>query len=339
MAASGVTIEEIFKGLKAKRYYPIYYLMGDEPYFIDLIADYISRHVLSEVEKEFNQTVMYGSDVDIAMIINTAKRYPMMSEHQVVIVKEAQSVKNMEELSYYLQRPLLSTILVICHKNGILDKRKKLAAIIEKHGILFESKKIKEAQLPSFITTYTKKKGIDIEPKAAEMLSEFVGADLNRLTGEIEKLIITLSKDEKRITPEHIEKNIGISKDFNNFELRNALISKDIFKSNQIVKYFEDNPKTNPLQVTLSLLFNFYANLMLAYYATPRTEQGIAAQLGLKSLWQARDYITAMNKYSGVKVMEIISEIRYCDAKSKGVNNSSVNENKLLKELIFRILH
>lgn len=339
MAKQEITCDEILKELKNKQYRPIYYLMGEEPYYIDLVANYIAQNVLSDSEKEFNQTVVYGSDADIATIINAAKRYPMMSEYQVVIVKEAQGIKNMEELSFYLQKPLTSTILVICHKHGVLDRRKKITAEIEKAGILFESKKIKESQLSAFITSYMKRKGIDVEPKSAAMLSEFIGTDLSRLVGEMEKLIITLPSSQKKITPELIEKNIGISKDFNNFELKNALIEKNIYKANQIVKYFEENPKTNPVQVTLSLLFNFYSNLMLTYYALEKSEQGIAVQLGLKSTWQSREYLTAMNKYNGVKVMQIIGEIRYCDAKSKGVGNSSINSGELLRELVFKILH
>ena len=295
--------------------------------------------MINENEKEFNQTILYGADTDIATIINAAKRYPMMSKYQVVIVKEAQGVKNIDELSYYLQKPLESTILVLCHKHGVLDRRKKLAAEIEKVGVLFESKKIKDAQLTGFITSYLKRKSIEIEPKASEMMAEFVGTDLSRMAGELEKLIITLPKGQKRITPEQIEQNIGISKDYNNYELRNALIIKDVFKANQIIKYFEENPKTNPLQMTLSVLFNFFSNLMLAYYAPEKSEQGIAAQLGLKSPWQSKDYLAAMRKYSGVKVMQIIGEIRYCDAKSKGVGNSSLGDGELLRELVYKILH
>ena len=339
MAKVELTCDDILKELRSKHYRPIYYLMGEESYYIDLISDYIMENVLTETEKEFNLTVVYGADVDIATIINAAKRYPMMSEYQVVIVKEAQAVRNMDELSYYLQKPLNSTILVICHKHGVLDRRKKLAAEIEKKGILFESKKIKETQLPLFITSYMKRKGIDIDPKATVMLADFVGNDLNRLTGELEKLIITLSKGLTRITPEQIEKNIGISKDYNNFELRNALVEKDVLKANRIVKYFEENPKTNPIQMTLSLLFGFFSNLMLAYYAPEKSEQGIASFLGLKSPWQSREYINAMRRYSGVKTMQIIGEIRYADARSKGVNNPSLSDGKILQELIFKILH
>ena len=339
MAKQEITCDDILKELRAKQYRPVYYLMGEEPYYIDLIADYITDNILTETEKEFNLTIVYGADVDIATVINAAKRYPMMSEHQVVVVKEAQNIRNMEELSYYLQKPLLSTILVICHKHGVLDRRKKLAAEIEKTGVLFESKKVKDAQLPAFITSYMKRKGIDVEPKATAMLADFVGADLSRLTGELEKLIITLPKGHTRVTPEQIEKNIGISKDYNNFELRNALVEKDVLKANKIIKYFEENPKTNPIQMTLSLLFGFFSNLMLAYYAPEKSEQGIANMLGLRTPWQAKDYLAAMRRYNGVKTMQIIGEIRYADAKSKGVGNPSLSDGDILRELVFKILH
>lgn len=337
--AKETTYEAIARDLKNRIYKPVYYLMGEESYYIDKISEYIAQTVLTDEEKEFNLTVVYGSDTDVATIINAAKRYPMMAERQVVIVKEAQQLKNIEELVYYVQKPLQSTVLVLCHKNGTIDRRKKLAAEVEKVGVLFESKKLKEAQLPGFITSYLKRKSVDIEPKASEMMAEFVGADLNRMAGELDKLVITLPQGVTRVSPEQIELNIGVSKDYNNYELRSALVAKDVLKANKIIKYFEENPKTNPIQMTLSVLFGFFSNLMLAYYAPEKTEQGIAAQLGLRSPWQAREYIMAMRQYSGVKVMQIIGEIRYCDARSKGVGNSSLSDGDLLRELIYVILH
>ena len=316
MAKQELTCDDILKELRAKQYRPVYYLMGEEDYYIDLIAGYIEANVLTDEEKEFNQTVVYGADVDIASIINAAKRYPMMAEHQVVIVREAQAVRGMEELTYYLQKPLRSTILVLCHKHGVLDRRKKLAGEIEKAGgIVFESKKLREAQLPAFITSYLKRKG------------------------ELEKLVITLPKGLTRVTPKQVERNIGISKDYNNFELRAALVEKDVLKANRIVKYFEENPKGNPIQMTLSLLFSFFSNLMMAYYAPEKSEHGIAAFLDLKSPWQAREYLAAMRRYSGVKTLQIIGEIRTADAQSKGVENSSMSDGDILRELVFKILH
>ena len=337
--AKEITYEEIARNLKNKVYAPIYFLMGEEDYYIDRISEYILNHILTDTEKEFNQTVVYGADTDIASVINTARRYPMMSKYQIVVVKEAQNLKNLDELVYYLQKPMPSTILVFCYKHGSLDRRKKITIELDKAGVLFESKKLKDTQLPGFITSYLLRRLVEIEPQASEMMAEFVGTDLNRMASELEKLIITLSKGQRRITPEQIERNIGISKDFNNFELRNALIAKDILKANQIVKYFEENPKSNPLQVTLAVLFNFFSNLMLAYYAPEKNEQGIAAQLGLRSAWQARDYQTAMRRYTGVKVMKIIEAIRRCDVRSKGISNASVSDGDLLRELVYVILH
>lgn len=339
MAKKELSCDDILKSLHAKQYSPIYFLMGEEPYYIDLIADYITEKVLTESEKEFNQTVIYGADADVATVINAAKRYPMMSEHQVIVVKEAQNLSgNIEDLAFYVQKPLNSTLLVLCYKHGALDRRKKLASLIEKAGVLFESKKLKDAQLQPFITSYLKRKSVDIEPKAAEMLADFVGADLSRLTGELDKLIITLSAGQSRVSPEQVEKNIGISKDYNLFELKNALIEKDVVKAFKIVKYFEENPKKNPIQMVLASLFSFFSNLMLAYYSPEKSEQGVANWLGLRAAWSARDYLAAMRKYNGVKTMQIIGEIRIADAKSKGVNNSSVESGELLRELIFKII-
>lgn len=334
------SVETIIQNINNKQYAPIYYLMGEESYYINKISDYIALHVLSEEEKGFNQIMLYGNETNIETIITAAKRFPMMSQYQVIIVKEAQNLNNIDKLSYYLQKPQLSTILVFCHMNGTLDRRKKITLEIGEKGVLFESKKLKEYQLIPFVTAYLKRKKMDIEPKAAELITDFVGSDLSRLSSELDKLIITTqSTNLHRITAEQIEKNVGISKDFNNFELKNALIERNIFKANQIIQYFEQNPKNNPLQKTLSLLFNFFANLMLAYYAPQKTESGIAAQLELKNQWQAKEYLTAMQNYSGVKVMHIIEAIRQCDAKSKGVGNPSIENGDLLKELIFKILH
>ena len=337
--AKELTYEDILRSIKSRDFAPVYFLMGEEDYYIDKISDYIIDTALTETEKEFNLTTLYGLDTTIETVINTAKRYPMMSEFQVVIIKEAQKLLRLEDLTYYLQKPLQSTILIFCYKHGTLDRRKKICAEIGKVGVLFESKSLKEGQIPGFITSYLKRKKVDIEPKASEMLTEYVGTDLNRMVGELEKLIITLPKGQMRITAEQIERNIGISKDYNNFELKNALIEKDVMKANRIVKYFIDNPKNNPLQVTLGVLFAYFSNLMVAYYAPQKSDQGVAAYLGLKNPWQAKDYMRGMNKYSGVKVMHIISAIRTCDAKSKGFGNSSVSSGELLRELVYMILH
>lgn len=334
-----MTYEDIAKDIKNGKFAPVYLLMGEEDYYIDRISDYIVEKALDENEKEFNLTIMYGLDTDMASVVNNAKRYPMMSEHQVVVVKEAQNLRSWEELSFYMQKPLTSTILVFCYKHGTMDRRKKIVAEIEKNGVVFESKKLKENLLPGFITTYMKRRKMGIDDTAAQLMAEFVGNDLNRLAGELDKLIITMPKDRNRITPVEIERNIGISKDYNNFELKNALITKDTLKANKIVKYFSDNPKSNPLQPTLALLFNYFSNLMVAYYAPERTENGLAAYLGLKSPWLAKEYIAGMKAYTGVKVMNIITQIRLCDARSKGIGNVSLSPGELLRELVYFILH
>lgn len=334
-----MTYEDIAKDIKNGKFAPVYLLMGEEDYYIDRISDYIVEKALDENEKEFNLTIMYGLDTDMASVVNNAKRYPMMSEHQVVVVKEAQNLRSWEELSFYMQKPLTSTILVFCYKHGTLDRRKKIVAEIEKNGVVFESKKLKENLLPGFITTYMKRRKMEIDDTAAQLMAEFVGNDLNRLAGELDKLIITMPKDRNRITPVEIERNIGISKDYNNFELKNALITKDTLKANKIVKYFSDNPKSNPLQPTLALLFNYFSNLIVAYYAPERTENGVAAYLGLKSPWLAKEYIAGMKAYTGVKVMNIITQIRLCDARSKGIGNVSLSPGELLRELVYFILH
>ena len=337
--AKDASYEEIVRDVKAGRFAPVYFLMGEEDYYIDRIADFIQQQALTEDEKEFNLTVLFGADTDMAAVINAAKRYPMMAERQVVVIKEAQGIKNLDLLSYYLQKPLLSTVLVFCYKHGSLDRRKKIAAEIEKVGVMFESKRLKDFQLPGFISSYLKRQKVEIEPKATEMMAEFIGADLNRMASELDKLVITLGQGRRIITPEHIERCIGISKDFNNFELRSALIERDVLKANRIVSYFESNPRNNPLVVTLSVLFSFYANLMLAYYAPDRSDRGVADYLGLRSAWAAKDYVTAMRRFTARKVMEIISAIRECDAKAKGVGNSSATDGELLRELVFFILH
>lgn len=333
------TYLEIISDIKKKNFKPVYFLMGEESYYIDLITDSIIDNALDETERDFNQTIVYGIDVDIPTIINAAKRYPMMAARQLVVVKEAQMLKGLEDLQYYLQKPLMSTILVFNYKNGSL-KNKKLLAELNSAGIVYESKKLYDYQLPNFITNYVTEKGLSIEQKAVAMLSDAIGSDLNRLTRELEKLSIILQGNAQRITAELIESHIGISKDFNNFELLNAFIVKDIYKVNQIIDYFEKNPRSNPLILTISVLFNFYANLMLVYYIQDKSESNIMAELKLRNIFQARDYLTAMKNYNAYKCVNIISYIREYDAKSKGIENASgTTDAALLKELAYKILH
>ena len=333
-----VTYDSIIKEINSRQFASVYYLMGEESYYIDRLSEYIAEHVLTEEERGFNQMVIYGQDTDIGSIVAAAKRYPMMAEHQVIIVKEAQTLRNMDELIYYLQKPQPTTVLVFCHKHGTLDRRKKVAAAIEKSGRIFESKKLKESALPLFISNYVRTKGTAIDVKATGMMVESIGTDLNRLASELDKLIIAKPKNDAPITPELVEEYVGISKDYNTFELKNALVVKDAVKAYTIAKYMEANKKQFAMPMVLSMLFGFFSNLMMAYYAPDKSDNGIAAYLDLRNPWQAKEYQMAMRNYTAWKVMYIISDIRKYDALAKGYG-ANATEKGLLCELIYHILH
>lgn len=334
------TFDGIMRDLRARKYAPVYYLMGDEPYYIDKITDYIAENVLRPEERDFNQTVMFGSDVSTGQVVDAAKRYPMMADRQVVIVKEAQNLRNTEPLEYYLQKPLASTVLVMCHKNGTIDRRKKLAAMVERTGVLFESKKMRERDLPPFIENYLKAKGASIDPKSQQVIADSIGADLNRLVGELDKLLIALPADDRRVTPAIVERQIGVSKDFNAFELRDAIVNKNVFKANQIVKYFDENPKAGNIYSFIPMLFNYFQNLLVAFYCPQKgSPDALAKWLDLRSAWAAKDYMTGMRNFKATKVLQIIYKIREIDAKSKGLDNPNTPPEELMKELIFFILH
>ena len=335
-----ITFDGIMHDLKAQKYATVYYLMGDEPYYIDKIADYIAEHALKPEEKDFNLTVMFGSDVGASQIADAARRYPMMAERQVVIVKEAQNLRNTDLIAAYLAKPMASTVLVMCHKNGTIDRRKKLAAAVEKAGVLFESKKMRERDLPPFIEKYLKERGASIDQKSQQIIADSIGADLNRLTGELEKLLLALPDDNRRVTPVVVEQQIGVSKDFNSFELRDAIVNRNIFKANQIINYFDSNPKAGSIYAFLPMLFNYFQNLMIAFYCPQRGSQEAVAQwLELRSPWAAKDYMTGMKNFSATKVLQIIYKIREIDAKSKGINNPNTAPGELMKELIFFVFH
>ncbi|MCP9612108.1 DNA polymerase III subunit delta [Coprobacter tertius] len=331
---------QIISDIRKKNFKPIYLLMGSEPYFIDMITDEIIANALEDADRDFNQTIVYGADVsDISVIINAAKRYPMMAPRQLVVVKEAQLIDKFDDLLYYVQKPLTSTVLVINYKYNTL-KNKKIISEIEKAGVVYESRKLYDSEIPGFVSTYLLHKGISIEAKESAMLCDSIGADLSRLTSEIDKLLLTLPENEKRITAADIEKNIGISKDFNNFELLKAIIVRDAAKANLIIQYFEKNPKTNPLVVTISVLFNFYANLMLLYFIPDKSPTGIMSVLKLKSSFQTKDYITALRNYNAFKCIEIISQIRIYDTRSKGIKRAPLTaDSDLLRELVYKIIH
>ena len=339
-AKQGVTFQTIMQDLKNRNFAPFYLLMGDESYYIDSISDYIASHVLSPEESDFNQTICFGSDVTAVQVADMARRYPMMAEYQVIIVKEAQNIRSLEALEKYLKNPVKSTILVWCHKNGKIDARKKVLGLAQSVGVVFESKKLRDYQLPDFIQNYLKPKKISIDPKSCQMIADYIGADLSRIVSELDKILIYLPEDDRRITPEVVEKEVGVSKDFNAFELRNAIESKDVFKANQIIKYFDNNPKAGSLYSFLPLLFSFFQNLMIVHYTPNKSsEQDIARALDLKSAWGSKDFITGLRNYSARKTMEIISKIREVDGKSKGLDNPNTGAGELMKELIFFILH
>lgn len=317
---------------------PIYFLMGEEAYYIDKISDFIEDNVLEEAEKGFNQMVLYGRDISIDDIVSNAKRYPMMAERQVVIVKEAQDLsRTIEKLAQYAENPQPSTVLVINYKYKKLDKRKALyKAITKGDGVVFESKKLYDNQVPDWIRRVLKGQGYDISPKAAQMLVEFLGTDLSKVNNELDKLKIVLPKGTQ-ITPEHIEENIGISKDFNNFELRKAVGERNMVKVHQIAKYFANNPKDNPMVVTVALLFNFFSQLLHLHGLADKNPRSVASALRVNPYF-VNEYLTAARNYPMKKVSAVISLLREFDVKSKGVGSNAVPQGDLLKELLVKIL-
>lgn len=329
--------EDIIKDLKNKIYKPIYFLFGEESYFIDQITDFIAENVLEETEKAFNQTVLYGKDSKIEDVINAAKRFPMMSNHQVLIVKEAQDLKQIEKLQFYAEQPLNSTILVINFKKKTFDKRKKVYKALKKAGVIFESKRLYEYQIGSWINTYLKNKKYKISPVSSKLLTDFLGTDLSKISNELDKLMITLPENST-ITPEHIEKNIGISKDYNVFELQNALGKKNILKANRIINHFANNPKDNPMVMIIINLFGYFSKILSYHYTKDKSPNNVASVLGVHPYF-VKDYVSAAQKYNTRKTVAIISLLREYDMKSKGYGNASTTHGDLLKELTFKILH
>ena len=337
--AKDLKFEEIQDNILKGNFVPVYLLQGEEAYYIDQLTDLLIEKVLDDSERDFNQYIFYGSDTDAGTIINTCKRFPMMSERQLVVVKEAQSLKNIDDLAYYVKQPLRSTILVINFKHGKLVGRKKLTEEIDKTGIVFESKKLYENQIPAFITSYLHKRKVKIDLKSAQMLTDSLGNDLSKLTNELEKLILLLSGKNQVITSELIEQNIGVSKDYNNFELQKALANKNILKANRIALYYEQNPKNNPVVLTLAYLFSFFSNLMICHYEKNKSQSNLMAVLGFRFPMQIADYMAALQNYKPGKTLQIVSLIREFDARSKGVNNVSIPDGSLFKELIYKIIH
>lgn len=338
MAKSDLSYEQLLRNIQNKKLAPVYFLMGEEPYYIDLISDYIQYQLLDESQREFDLTVLYGKDTDITTVINAAKRFPMMSPFQVVILKEAQNTKEIDKLQFYLSHPSPSTVLVICYKYGTIDGRKKWVNELRQKGVVFESPRLRDYEMPAWITAYVKGKNLQIDEKAVIMLTDFLGTDLSKVANEIDKLRITMPGGTNRISPELIEQNIGISKDYNVFELLDALITKNVLKANRIVQYFADNKKANPMIMVLPQLFNFFSNLMLFHYLPVKTADAAASEFKIHP-FIAKNYVKAAQSYNAWKTIYILGYIRETDARSKGVGASGIEDKDLYKELIFKILH
>lgn len=332
------TYEEIIADLKNRIFSPVYFLAGEEPYYIDLIVDFIEEKVLPESEKAFNQIIVYGDDTNIQAIMDTAKRFPMMSSHQVVIVKEAQSLKKIEDLAAYVEKPLYSTILVFSYKYKTLDKRTKLVKLLESQAVYFESQRLRDYQIPAWIERYLMTKGIKCDPSASAMLTEYLGTDLHKIVNELDKLIITLPREKPVITTSLIEKNIGISKEYNNFELQKAVGERNILKANMIISYFANNPKDNPITLTIASLFGFFSKLLTYHYLTDKSKNNVAAVLKVNPFF-VKDYETAAQKYNIARVVAIIALLRNYDVRSKGFGDAGTEPGDLMKEMIYKILH
>ncbi|HEY0670515.1 MAG TPA: DNA polymerase III subunit delta [Sphingobacteriaceae bacterium] len=342
-----MSLSELIKDLKNRKFKPVYLLHGEEPYYIDKVSNYIEDHVLSEAERGFNQTVLYGKDTDVVTIINTAKRFPMMSEYQVVIVKEAQDLKwgkdsddkkGSDPLLSYLERPAPTTILVFCYKYNKFDKRKKTYKAIEKNGVVFESATIYDNKIPDWIEDFVREKGYRVGAHATALLAEYLGNDLSKISNELEKLMLNIAKGAE-ITSADVQNNIGISKEYNVFELQHAISRRDVFKVNQIINYFGANPKLNPIPMVLGNLNTYFTKVLRYHYARDRSQQTLAKELGVNPFF-VKDYETAGRNYDRIKTVHIISLLREYDLKSKGVDSTGhTSDGELMKELLFKIIH
>ena len=343
-----MTIQELVIDLKNRKFKPVYLLQGEESYYIDKISDYIEHNVLTDAEKGFNQTVLYGKDTDVMTILNSAKRFPMMSEYQVILIKEAQDLKWEKDgdddkkltdpLLSYLENPLRSTILVFCYKYGKLDKRKKAYKAIDKNGLVYESAQIYENQVAAWIDDFVADKNYRIHDRASALLAEYLGRDLSKIANELEKLMLN-SPPGSEISITNVQDNIGISKDYNIFELQNAIARRDVFKVNQIILYFASNPKANPMPMVLGALNTWFAKILKYHYITDRSQQSLARELGVKPYF-VKDFELAARNYTKFKTFQVISYLRECDLRSKGVDaTGNTSDGELLKELMFKIVH
>lgn len=336
-------VKKILTDLKSKKYAPVYFLQGEETFYIDVIADYIEANVLSDAEKGFNQVVVYGKDAVMATILTHARRFPMMAERQVVIVKEAQDIPDLGKdtgarlLLDYLTKAAPTTVLVFCHKHKSLDKRKELGKKIDQYAVTINTKKLYDNQLPEFVTEYCKDKKVPIDDRAIQALCEFVGNDLHRLANEVDKIVISLAAGES-ITAERIMNQVGISKEYNIFELQKAILQRDTVLANRIVNYFERNTKKNPMIPVVAYLFSFFSKLLVAAVASDKSEKGLASELKV-SPYAVRDYSLALRQFPLPKIIDNISSIKEADLKLKGVNTGSADEGQIFRELVWRLMN
>jgi DNA polymerase-3 subunit delta len=342
-----MTVANILTQLKKREFKPVYLLHGEEPYYIDLISNYIEKNALSDAEKGFNQTVFYGKDSDVMTVLNAAKRFPMMSDYQVVMIKEAQDFKwgkdgddskSADPLLTYLENPLKSTILVVCYKYGKFDKRKKTYKAIEKHGSVFESAAIYESKIAAWIEEFVKEKGYRIHARASALMAEYLGNDLSKIANEFEKLMLNV-KQGHEISVEDVHNNIGISKEYNVFELQSAIAVRDVVKANQIINYFAANPKSNPIQLVFGALNSYFMKILKYHYVADKSSQSLARELGVSPFF-VKDYELAGRNYNAGKTIDIISFLREYDLKTKGVDaTGNTEDGELMKELVFKIIH
>ena len=332
------TYDQLIGDLKNKVYKPVYFLWGEEAYYIDLVTAYIAANVLTEAEQSFNQSILYGKDSEVGQVSDLARRFPMMSSHQVVILKEAQEMKGFNDLLAYVEQPQPSTLLVINYKYKKPDKRQKIFKVLEKKAVWMESKKFYDNEVPGWITGYASKHNYHIEPKASALLAEFLGSDLSKIANEVEKLIIAIGKKGETITPALVEKHIGYSKDFNQYELQDALGKRDVLKANRIVNYFAVNQKKYPIPLTIISLYFFFSKILLFHYTKDKSKMNLATTLKVGPYF-VKNYEAAAKRYSAAKVVEIISLLRIYDMRSKGYEGNTTPESELTRELVFKILH
>jgi len=336
-------VRKIWTDVKGGKYAPVYFLQGEESFYIDLISNYIEANALSEAEKGFNQVILYGKDVTMATILTNARRFPMMADRQVVIVKEAQDIQDLNKdigaklLLDYLAKQVPSTILVFCHKHKSLDKRRELGKKIDQYAVVLSTRKMYDNQLPEFVHEYTKDKKVQVEDRAVQVLCEYVGNDLHRLANEIDKLIISLPSNGS-ITVEQVMNQVGVSKEYNIFELQKAILQRDSLLANKIVNYFESNTKKNPMIPVVAFLYSFFSKLLLATQVADKSEKGLASELKV-SPYAIRDYTLALRQYPQAKIIDNIAALKDADLKLKGVNTGSVDEGQIFRELVWRIMN